>query len=94
MTGELSWTRSGKDRKGRPTYRAGDYGVARGEWKGHGRAMTLYRASYLTTYTMRGWSIHERGRYVTRRRTLALAKATAEAHARLGPVGRRKLLAL
>lgn len=89
----FDWTRI-SDRRGRHSYRAEGYGIKRGAWKMRGKAVTMNRASYATTYTMKGWAIYDGPRYVTRRRTLELAKATAEAHSRLGRIGRRKLVSL
>lgn len=83
----LDWRRAGGDRRGRPIYRADDadghpYTIVRGEWRQIGQHVNRHGARYGRRYTMRGYAIHYRGRYLTRRRTLALAKGVAEAHSR------------
>ncbi len=97
----LTWEKKGEDRKGRAIYATtdGQLTVMRGEWKlsykRWQRNAVGYGGSYRNQrYTMKGWAIYERGRYITRRRTLQDAKDTAEAYSRLGPKGRRALLAL
>lgn len=81
-TDTLAWTRQGTDRRGRAIYRAGDYSIVHGEWRQVGQHVDRNGRRYARRYMMRGYAIHCRGRYITRRRTLALAKGVAEAHSR------------
>lgn len=87
----LTWQRIAEPhRRGRFRYLSSDvedgrpYWLIRGEWTMRRKVVPMRgeQPSYFRRYQMKGWAIYKGGRYLTRRRTLALAKGVAEAHSR------------